>query len=142
MRISSAFPPAHRSRLRPDFPKEKINTLIQSIIHPASKSVRGTVPQHAAPATFQRNQPLALQLQTDADSVRLCYRHVNEGERYVSVEMEKVGNAFYATIPAAYTDSEFFLQYYFEIARSSGAMMLPGFEEHFMGVPYFVVIQA
>ena len=52
---------------------------------------------------------------------RLRYRHVDQEENYESVEMRRVGSGFLATIPAAYTKTEFPLEYFFELTGRQGA---------------------
>ena len=66
----------------------------------------------------------------------LYYRHFHQGERYTAVAMEKSDAGAVATVPAAFTDSAFPLQYYFVI----GERMFPGFKKDFTGVPYYVVM--
>ena len=51
--------------------------------------------------------------------VVLHYRHVNQAERWQSVELSRVGDAFRGEIPADYTEKRFALQYYFEIETSA-----------------------
>jgi hypothetical protein len=68
------------------------------------------------------------------------YRHVNQAERFESVEMEPWSGTFRATIPAAYTDSPYPLQYYFEVRESAEkAWLYPGFAPDLGNQPYFVV---
>ena len=50
--------------------------------------------------------------------MRLYYRHVDHAERYETAEMEARNRLYRAIIPAAYTDSAFPLQYYFELRES------------------------
>jgi len=74
--------------------------------------------------------------------VRLHHRHVNQAERYQVAEMERQGGSWRTAIPAAYTDSPFPLQYYFELREGSGkAALYPGFTPDLTNVPYFVVRQ-
>jgi hypothetical protein len=94
---------------------------------------------HTPPAEFHPRQPLELELQAKVTSARLYYRHVNQGERFQSAGMQAGGNAWRATIPAAYTDSPFPLQYYFEVNQSQ---LVPGFQPNLTNQPYFVVRQA
>ena len=85
-------------------------------------------------------------------TVKLHYRHVNQAERFTTVDMTRqqmVGGvelAFVATIPADYLVSPFPLQYYFEIVAGPPAdtqpVLHPGFGEGFTGQPYFVVRRA
>jgi hypothetical protein len=73
-------------------------------------------------------------------SVGMYYRHVNQAERFENVEMAVQGGTYRATIPAAYTDSPYPLQYYFEIRESAGkASLYPGFAPDLANQPYFVV---
>jgi hypothetical protein len=99
--------------------------------------------QHVAPAGFRPRQAVALEIAVDParkiNSVRLYYRHVNQAERYESVEMEARGKVYRASIPAAYTDSPYPLQYYFEVKESAEkAWLHPGFADP-SGMPYMVL---
>jgi hypothetical protein len=120
---------------------------VVSAIQEALGRPRRVVPaaQHDAPAKFRAGQPLELVLtlaQKDA-AVRMYYRHVDQAERYAVVEMEGRRGTFSATIPGAYTDSEYPLEYYFEVRESAGAVTLfPGFSDTLTNQPYFVVRRA
>ena len=75
-------------------------------------------------------------------SARLYYRHVNQGERWQSLDMQARGGAFSAAVPAEYTNSPFPMQYYFELkAAPSRAWLYPGFAPDRANQPYFVVRQ-
>jgi hypothetical protein len=66
---------------------------------------------------FQSKQSLDIELSfgKKPEGVRLYYRHVDQAERWESVEMSHVaGNRFKATIPSEYTNSPYALQYYFQ----------------------------
>jgi hypothetical protein len=101
--------------------------------------------EHDAPAKFHAGQPLEITLslaQKDA-VVRMYYRHVDQAERYAVVQMEGREGKFSATIPGAYTDSEYPLEYYFELRDSATVVTLyPGFSETLTNQPYFVVRRA
>ena len=97
---------------------------------------------HSAPARFQAGQPLelAVTLQQSAETVHLYYRHVNQAERYTITQMEGSAHRYRATIPAAYTNSEYPLEYYFEIKHSAqNVIVYPGFSEALTNQPYFVL---
>ena len=98
---------------------------------------------HRQPATFRAGQVLALEIAVPTRKVasaRMYYRHVNQAERFQSIEMEKRGDAWSAIIPAAYTDSPYPLQYYFEVRESSAkAWLYPGLGPQLTNQPYFVV---
>jgi hypothetical protein len=58
------------------------------------------------------------------------------------MDMQADMKGFSVTIPAAYTDSPFPLQYYFSIRLGSGGVILrPGLETMFNGQPYYVIRQ-
>ena len=99
---------------------------------------------HLPPSTLQRGQPLNIVAHAPKlAGVQLRYRHVNQAETWQMVEMELAETKYRAVIPAAYTDSLFPLQYYFQIRNASGAAWLrPGLEHRWQGQPYFVVRQA
>ena len=97
---------------------------------------------HNQPAHFSTGKPLDLELSVEqiVGSVRLYYRHVNHAERFVSVEMEKTGKSFRASIPAGYTNTEYPIQYYFELRnKPENAWLFPGFTSGLTNQPYFVV---
>ena len=101
--------------------------------------------EHAPPGSFVRGEPMPVELLiSDAVSldVRLCYRHVNQAEPHVGVQMEREDGCYRARIPAAYTDSPYPLQYYFELPDGAGrAWLHPGFNEVLWNQPYYVVRQ-
>ena len=54
--------------------------------------------------------------------------------------MEAQGNVYRGSIPAAYTDSPYPLQYYFELKESpERAWLYPGFTANLANQPYFVL---
>jgi hypothetical protein len=99
-------------------------------------------PEHRAPGKFERGKDLRIAIATGADTAgaRLHYRHVDQAEDYVSVDMVGQGGEFAAVIPADYTHTEFPLEYYFEVRKSDGtAGLFPGFAPELTNQPYFVV---
>src|SRR5215472_14802684 len=99
--------------------------------------------RHRPPDRFVPKQelPIVLSLETaEPVSGVLNYRHVNQAERYQTVELQAQGSEYRATIPANYTDSPYPLQYYFELRRGpASAWIYPGFTPDLMNQPYFVV---
>jgi hypothetical protein len=103
--------------------------------------------RHAAPSSFQPGQSLSVLLATSTSGehdshimARLNYRHVNQGERWRSVEMQSADGAYQAAIPGEYTGSPFPLQYYFELRRENDAAWLhPGFNASLSNQPYYAV---
>lgn len=98
--------------------------------------------QHTAPASFARGQAVALTAAVSKELTRatLWYRHVNAAERWIATDMTAAADGWQASIPAAYTDSPYPLQYYFEFRRGPGrAWIYPGFDETLLNQPYVVV---
>jgi hypothetical protein len=104
---------------------------------------------HEPSLSFQRSEPLPLVAHVPNVSgpalisgARLRYRHVNQGEVWQVMEMERVGNDYRIVIAADYTDSPFPLQYYFQIRNDAGQTWLhPGLKPGWHGQPYFFVRQ-
>jgi hypothetical protein len=102
---------------------------------------------HTPPASFHPGQPLSLSLLVpgvaahDAPSaVHLYYRHVNQAERWLSVEMQRDPNGYSAAIPGGYTNSLFPLQYYFAFQRGTDAAWLyPAFHSTLSNQPYYAI---
>jgi hypothetical protein len=99
---------------------------------------------HAPPAGFERAQPVEIRLGVAGDvpglTARLRYRHVNQSEQYVDVETSRAADGFRATIPGAYTDSPFPLQYLFELRDAEGrAWLYPGLDDDLANLAYVVI---
>lgn len=115
----------------------------------AVKAAMGTVERpavdchHTPPDGFRPGELLPLTLQVGAELslvVRLYYRHVNQAERWVSVDMSKEGGSFRAAIPGGYTNSKFPLEYYFALERPSEvAWIYPGFNATLSTQPYYAI---
>ena len=98
--------------------------------------------KHEAPAGFKRGADLriAISVPSDTKGVRLHYRHVNQAENYVTAEMERNGPRFEIKISAGYTQTDFPLEYFFEVQKANGTAGLhPGFSPELTNQPYFVV---
>jgi len=91
---------------------------------------------------FKAGQPLNVELSVERQvgSVSLYYRHITQAERFKTVEMDKNGQSFRATIPAEYTDTLYPLQYYFELRDSpENAWLYPGLTPKLTQEPYYVL---
>jgi hypothetical protein len=100
---------------------------------------------HTPAETFQPGSPLpiAIKVNGPVTAVRLVYRHVNQAEFYETVEMKQVDGKYRAEIPAGYSQSEYALQYYFELQHTPAvATMFPGLGADLMDRPYFLIEQA
>jgi hypothetical protein len=106
---------------------------------------RGTVPcSHTPPSRFRPGGRVAIELQVAPGrrptGARLHYRHVNQAERYESVELVAQDRSYHGVIPAAYTDSPYPLQYYFSVWEGpEQAWLYPGFTADLLNQPYFVL---
>jgi hypothetical protein len=118
-------------------------TAVNTCLNPTKRiAAKGS---HQQLKTFTKGDALTLQLVLEkaTAAVRLCYRHVNMAERFETVDMKANGNTYVATIPAAYTQSQYPLAYYFEVEEGPAAVTLyPGFNELRNNQPYFVIRQA
>ncbi len=106
---------------------------------------------HTPPAAFHPGEPFALALQVPGPaapaSVHLHYRHVDQAERWLRMEMQPGNGGFTAAIPADYTQSAYPLQYYFELRAKAGpapngaAWLYPAFNSTLSNQPYYAVSQ-
>lgn len=116
-----------------------------AIIEALARPKRGfATVKHTAPARFRPGQPLEVEFTVDRavklTGARLFYRHVNQAERWQSVEMEAGAGKHKGTVPAAYTESPFPMQYYFELREGpEKAWLYPGFAADLSNQPYEVV---
>ena len=120
--------------------KENIRLAIQETIGRPKRF--SAVCTHNRPQNFITGKPLDIELSVDKPqaSIRLYYRHVDHAERFESAEMLLTGKSYRATIPPAYTDSVYPIQYYFELKNSpESAWLYPGFNAELTNQPYFVV---
>ncbi len=127
--------------------QQKARQAIQAVMQPTRRpSIRCS---HTPPQTFQPGRSLSLSLslaETNGhalpSSVLLCYRHVNQAERWRSVEMRYADRSFESAIAGDYTNSPFPLQYYFELRRgNSEAWFYPAFNAALSNQPYYAVFK-
>jgi hypothetical protein len=112
---------------------------IEQVLRPKNRPA--LVATHNPPASFTDGTDLKLTIEAQdvvIESV-LWYRHVNQGERWLSVVMEKTGSSHHAAIPGKYTDSPYPLQYYFELRTDKDSVIHPGLSLNFNNQPYYVV---
>ncbi|MGO9438277.1 MAG: twin-arginine translocation signal domain-containing protein [Terracidiphilus sp.] len=103
--------------------------------------------QHTPPDVFEPGQSLSLSLgiapsalEPTPSAVSLYYRHVNQAERWTSIAMSGQNGRFSGAIPGEYTNSEYPLEYYFELKDQRGSAWLhPGFNKTLSNQPYFAV---
>jgi hypothetical protein len=97
--------------------------------------------KHTASESFHPGSDLALTVAAPPAviSAILWYRHVNHGERWLSMPMQRSAATHTASIPAGYTASPFPLQYYFELRTATAATLHPPFNPTLSNQPYFAV---
>lgn len=120
---------------------EAIDKLIELVGNPVPVDAKKLTVKHTPPATFKPGEAIRLWMGPDTPGI-LHYRHLHQGERYLSLPTAKDDVGQVAIIPADFTNSPFPIQYYFEIRTQNAPVMYPGFQENFTGTPYFVVMPA
>jgi len=119
---------------------DRITKLIGVVLErPQRESLRC---RHTPPPRFTAGQAVALELMLEEPitAASLYYRRVNQAERFNFAAMSGDAQRYRVTIPAAYTDSFYPLQYYFEVTRPDGGVQLyPGFSKDLTGQPYFIL---
>jgi hypothetical protein len=124
-------------------PKPEVAAAIKEALgRPMRDSLAAT---HTPPARFQpaRELELTLTLEKPAAAVHLYYRRVNQAERFQVAEMEGGKRGYAAKIPGAYTDTQYPLEYYFEVQESPAkALLYPGLSANLTQQPYFAVRRA
>jgi hypothetical protein len=111
----------------------------------AGKPNRPSVPcKHEPPASFHPGTPLALSLglsaMQESPTVKLYYRHVNQAERWRSVDMARNEGGYASAIPGDYTKSVYPLQYYFVLERKHAAWLYPGLNATLSNQPYYAIV--
>jgi hypothetical protein len=120
--------------------KESIKLAIQEVTGRPVR-IKASV-NHSLQEGYKPGVPvnIALSLDRKPSTVLLHYRHVNHAERYETSEMTFTGTRYEATIPTAYTASEYPIQYYFEMREGSeNGWLYPGFNSDLTNQPYFVI---
>ncbi|HWD91748.1 MAG TPA: hypothetical protein VG938_05290 [Verrucomicrobiae bacterium] len=122
---------------------------IAAVLHPPREPQRKATPDfHSPPKQFRRGEPVWIEAapgksSPELVSVRLHFRHVNQGETWRVVEMEASGVNYRVQIGADYANSPYPLQYYFELRDvKRGAWLWPGLPAAGRAQPYFVIRQA
>jgi hypothetical protein len=100
--------------------------------------------EHKTPATFHPGSDLQLSFTapTSTTTSILWYRHVNHGERWNSVPMQKAGSSYSGVVPASYTNSPYPMQYYFELHTIDAATLHPPLNPTLSNQPYYSVMPA
>src|SRR5215831_3348177 len=121
-------------------PADGVTKVIKKILDRPQRD--GLRCRHTPPPRFTPAQALEIELTVEEPitAANLYYRHVNQAERFNFTAMTGNAPRYHAAIPAAYTDSFYPLEYYFELTQADGAVQLyPGFSKDLTNQPYFVV---
>jgi len=102
---------------------------------------------HTPLTSFRPGRPLTISIRIaggDASnaptSVHLFYRHVNQAERWLSVEMTCENDVYTYALPGDYTNSIYPLQYYFDLQHeNTSAWLYPAFNSTLSNQPYYAV---
>lgn len=96
-----------------------------------------------APGSFIRGQPLTLRYDGPADAAPvLRYRVVDQSQRWQALRMESDGNSHVATIPSAYLETPYHLQFFVSLTANGEQRLCPGLDADLSNQPYFLVRQA
>jgi hypothetical protein len=119
--------------------KSSASHAIEQINHPTRRPAISAT--HEPAAAFHPGAELRLSLVTphEATGAILWYRHVNHAERWLSTPMRHTDGTYTAAVPAAYTDSPYPLQYYFELRTDKAATLYPGFNATVSNQPYYAI---
>ena len=119
----------------------RAGSAIEAALGDGSRSPLGCA--HTPPPGFRPGAAVDLRLAVAPGpavvAVRVLYRHVNQAERYESAEMAGRGRVYRASIPSAYTDSPYPLQYYFVVQGKDETWLHPGFGPELTNPPYYVL---
>jgi hypothetical protein len=130
-------------------PKSSASAAIQQATTPSPRPAIAV--EHTPPQSFYPGSDLALTVYPGSDlaltvaavpsmtEAILWYRHVNHGERWLSMPMQRTAIAHTAAVPAAYTDSPYPLQYYFELHTATAATLHPAFNPTLSNQPYYAI---
>lgn len=120
--------------------KERVNAAIQYV---SSSHLRPLVEvNHVPNENFEAGKALliGLKIKGKPQKVIMYFRHINQAEKWKSVELRSNNQEYEGEIPAEFTSSRFPLQYYFEIKTSpTRATLFPALGKDFNEVPYYVV---
>ncbi len=121
-----------------------VERAIRDVLAPAPRP-EGRL-EHTPPAALRRGQDVVIETALASAgrgrtvAIHLHYRHVDQAEIFQVTEMRAKDGVYRAEIPAAYADSPFPLEYYFELRDPTGAAWLhPGFNADLANQPYYVV---
>jgi hypothetical protein len=102
--------------------------------------------QHTPLKRFRAGAPVVIEASLPTDvpgKLNLCYRRVNQAEKWVTMTMEPTSTAFRAEIPVDYITSPYPLQYYFEVLPDAGgATLYPGIARDYSTQPYYLIRKA
>ena len=101
---------------------------------------------HKPPDRFRHGAEVGLVLDVEATaapgvhSAAVRFRPLNQAERYDTIEMDRTGRGFAASIPGSVTTTPYPLQYFFVLRDDrGGAWLHPGLQDDLSNQPYVVL---
>jgi hypothetical protein len=130
-----------------ELPRDNVaDALARRVIALAERRPPTVEVTHSPPRSFRRGSPVPVRLAPEAPVdghvalVRLRYRHLDQSDEYVEVELQRGRAGFRGVIPGDYTNSPFPLQYFFVLSDGAGAAWLhPGLGSDLSRQPYYVL---
>ncbi|MEO7309276.1 MAG: hypothetical protein ABIX01_02680 [Chitinophagaceae bacterium] len=117
-----------------------INRAVEKVISTPQKPIVKVVHQPATHFEHGKCLPISIVVTEKPNKVSLYYRHVNQADRWRTVELIANKLTFSGEIPSGYTDHRFPLQYYFEIELSPTlAVLHPTLVNNLATVPYYTI---
>ena len=115
-----------------------------AIVAALSTPQRVDVALHHTPMKrFRAGMPVTIEASLPVDvagKLNLCYRRVNQAEKWLTIQMESTTTGFRTAIPQDYAASPYPLQYYFEVHLDSGDVALyPGLTRDYSTQPYYLI---
>jgi len=93
------------------------------------------------PQRYTRGKALTIAVRNPlkATTATLHFRHVHQGEIWAKTAMMPDAQGFSATLPAAFTASNYPIQFYVVFESGEGPILAPGLGNDLAGQPYVVI---
>jgi len=95
----------------------------------------------AYPQRYRRGKALTIAVRkpATATAATLYFRHVHQGEIWSKTKMSADAHGFAASLPAAFTESNYPIQFYVVFESGEGPVFAPGLGNDLAGQPYVVI---
>lgn len=133
---------SHSLTSRSEEPEAELRRLVEE----AGRRSSDVTLSHTPPPTYRTGSEIPLSVEVDQDlptaitAVRLRYRHLDQSQDYVDVEMAREASRFVGVIPGSYSASPYPLAYFFIPRDARGhAWPYPGLGADLSDQPYYVL---